>query len=140
MEETEDTKPKHQFKSKEEMGGSLDPRINSKGNPDIAKYAGNRKNKPDGTKLTNRELREREFMSLLRKIKPHTATAIARAASIMNNREASHQHVLKAATILLEQYKETLLEVYDKDYDEEVGEEVQQQNSPVFSLKVVGGE
>jgi hypothetical protein len=139
MEETEKEKP-WQFKSKDQLGGAVDPRINSKGNPDIAKYAGNRKNKPDGTKLTNRELREREFMSLLRKLKPHVADAIMSAVKIMKNQEANHANQLKAATILLQQYRDTMLEVYDKDYDEEVGEEVQQQNSPVFSLKIVNAD
>lgn len=129
-----------QFKSKDSLGGELDPRINSKGNPNIAMYANNRKAKPDGTKLTNREIRQREFLSLLRKIKPHAASAIARAASIMNNKEASHQNVLKAAVILLQQYRETMEAVYDKEYDEDAGEEIQQNNSPVFSLKIVNGE
>ena len=135
MEELESLKPKNQFRSKEELGGQLDPRINLKGNPNIGKYA----KENAGKKLTNRELREREFMSLLRKLKPHVSDAIMAAVKIMKNPEAAHQNQLKAATIILQQYKEVMEGVYDKDYDEEAGEEVQQA-TPVFSLKVVGGE
>ena len=132
--ENGDKKP-WQFKSREQLGGVLDPRINSKGNPNIGKYA----KENAGKKLTNRELREREFMSLLRKLKPHVAGAIMTAVKIMGSEDAAHQNKLKAATIILQQYKEVMEGVYDKDYDEEAGEEVQQNNSPVFSLKVVNG-
>jgi len=137
MEDFEEQKPRNQFRSKEELGGEVDPRINTKGNPNLKNFAGNRSKRPDGTKLTNRELRERELMSLLRKLKPHVSDAIMQAVKIMKNPEAAHQNQLKAATILLQQYKETMQGVYDKDYDEEAGEEVQQA-TPVFSLKVVG--
>lgn len=120
------------FKSREELGGEIDPRINVKGNPNFGKdYI-----KP---KFTNRELREREFMHLLRKLKPHVSDAIMAAVKIMNNKEAAHANQLKAATILLEQYKQTMQQVYDKEYDDEGAEEVQQQQTPVFSLKVVNG-
>lgn len=120
------------FKSKEELGGEIDPRINRKGNPNFGKdYI-----KP---KFTNRELREREFMNLLRKLKPHVAEAIMAAVNIMKNKEAAHANQLKAATIILDQYKQTMQQVYDKDYDEDGAEEVQQQSTPMFSLKVVNG-
>ena len=95
-----------------------------------------RENKP-----TNRELKERELLMLLRKIKPHVAEAIMSAAKIMKNEEASHQNQLKAATILLDNYRRLTLDLYDGDEEklEQEGTEVQQQNSgPVFSLKIVG--
>jgi hypothetical protein len=119
------------FKSKEELGGEIDPRINVKGNPDFGK----KRYIPE--KPTNRYLRERELMGLLRKLKPHVAEAIMAAVNIMKNKEAAHANQLKAATILLDQYKQTMKEVYDKDYDEEEAEEVQQQQTPLFSLKLV---
>lgn len=138
-EELEKQKKPHLFRSKEELGGLVDQRINSKGNPDIAKYAGNRSKKnADGKPLTNRALRERELMSLLRKIRPHMADAIMTAVKVMKSPEAADNSKLKAATIILQQYKDTMMEVYDKDYDEAEGEEIQQDNSPVFSLKIVG--
>lgn len=120
------------FKSKEELGGEIDPRINVKGNPNIGK------SRYFPEKMSNRQLRERELMGLLRKLKPHVADAIMAAVKIMKNQEAAHANQLKAATILLQQYKDTMLEVYDKDYDDSEAEEIQQDNSPVFSLKIVG--
>lgn len=124
-------KSPNKFKSKEELGGEIDPRINTKGNPEFGKrnYFAEKK--------TNRQLRERELMSILRKLKPHVADAIMAAVNIMKNKEANHANQLKAATIILQQYKETMEAVYDKAYDEEDGEEVQQQQAALFSLKVV---
>ena len=92
-------------------------------------------------KPTNRELKERELVMLLRKIKPHVAEAIMQAADIMKNKEASHQNQLKAATILLDNYRRLTLDMYDgEDQAEEAGVEVQQNNAAVFSLKVVNEE
>jgi hypothetical protein len=92
-------------------------------------------------KPTNRELKERELVMLLRKIKPHVAEAIMQAADIMKNKEASHQNQLKAATILLDNYRRLTLDMYDgEDQAEEAGIEVQQNNAAVFSLKVVNEE
>jgi hypothetical protein len=92
-------------------------------------------------KPTNRELKERELVMLLRKIKPHVAEAIMQAANIMKNDEASHQNQLKAATILLDNYRRLTLDMYDgEEQAEEAGVEVQQNNAAVFSLKVVNEE
>lgn len=92
-------------------------------------------------KPTNRELKERELVMLLRKIKPHVAEAIVQAANIMKNQEASHQNQLKAATILLDNYRRLTLDMYDtEDADSEASTEIQQQNAAVFSLKVVNEE
>lgn len=113
------------FKSKKELGGAVDKNINKLGRL-------KRENAP-----TNRELREREFMSLLRKLKPLVADSINTAANIMKNKEALDSNRLKAAIILLDNYKEMVEDVYDNEIAEEVGEEVQQPNTPVFSLKVI---
>ena len=92
-------------------------------------------------KPTNRELKERELVMLLRKIKPHVAEAIMQAANIMKNDEASHQNQLKAATILLDNYRRLTLDMYDgEEQAEEAGVEVQQNNAAIFSLKVVNEE
>jgi len=113
------------FKSKEELG-HLDPKINAKGRGIAA-----------ASTLNNRQLREKELLGLLRKLKPHMSDAIMAAVKIMKNEDASHQNQLKAATILLEQYKETLQDAYDKSYDEAENSEANQDTSPLFSLKVV---
>jgi hypothetical protein len=88
-------------------------------------------------KLTNRQLREKEFLSLLRKLKPLVAESIKTAANIMKDDDASHQNQLKAAVLILQNYKDMVSETYAVGYDEEAGEEIQQQNAPVFSLKMV---
>jgi hypothetical protein len=116
------------FVSKEKNGGVTDPKINTKGRIDQLAPA---------KKPTNRQLREREMLALLRKLKPLVAESINTAAKIMRNEEAAHVNQLKAATILLENYKEMVEELYDKTYDDEGAEEIQQPNTPVFSLKVI---
>jgi hypothetical protein len=104
--------------------------------------SGNLKGRPKKESIfekpTNRELKERELVMLLRKIKPHVAEAIMQAASIMKNEEASHQNQLKAATILLDNYRRLTMDMYDgEEQADEAGVEVQQNNAAVFSLKVV---
>lgn len=104
--------------------------------------SGNPNGRPKSVNLldkpTNRELKERELVMLLRKIKPHISEAIVQAASIMKNAEASHQNQLKAATILLDNYRRLTLDMYDgEEQADEAGLEVQQNNAAVFSLKVV---
>ncbi len=109
-----------------------DPRINRKGRP---------RNEDRKEKPTNRELKERELIMLLRKIKPHVAEAINAAVLIMGDEKAAHQNQLKAATILLDNYRRLVLDVYEgEDKENEAGTEIQQQNAPVFSLKVVNGD
>jgi 3-phosphoglycerate kinase len=107
--------------------------------------SGNPNGRPKKTsvldKPTNRDLKERELIMLLRKIKPHVAKAISQAAEIMQNEEASHQNQLKAATILLDNYRRLTLDVYDgEDADDKEGTEIQQQNAPLFSLTVIDNE
>jgi hypothetical protein len=119
------------FVSKENNGGEIDPKINTKGRIDQLAPA---------KKPTNRQLREREMLSLLRKLKPLVADSINTAAKIMKSEQAADVNKLKAATILLENYKEMVEELYDKDYDDEGAEEIQQPNAPIFSLKVVNNE
>lgn len=116
------------FKARAENNGEIDKNINVKG----------QFKKPG--RITNRQIKERELLSLLRKIKPHVAEAIMKAADVMNNEEASHQNQLKAAVILLDNYKNLVGDLYDEDHADEEGVEIQQGNNPVFSLKVVGDE
>jgi hypothetical protein len=112
---------------KKTADGEYDPKINLNGRP-----------KGDGKKLTNREVREREFLSLLRKLKPLVAQSISTACKIMGNEEASHMNRLKAATIILSEYKSALENTYNENYDEAEAEEVQPAGKgAVFSLKMI---
>ena len=113
------------FKAKEENNGQVDPNIN---------LGGRRKREKQ---LTRREIRGNELLSLLRKVKPHVAEAIMKAALIMKNNDASHQNQLKAAVILLDNYKSLLGDLYGTEVvSDETGEEVQP-NTPLFSLTVI---
>ena len=104
-------------------------------------YAGRPKKESLLDKPTNRALKERELITLLRKIKPQISEAILTAAAIMKNEEASHQNQLKAATILLDNYRRLVLDVYDgEEQADQEGTEIQQNNAPVFSLKMVGAD
>lgn len=114
------------FKATKDNGGVPDPRINRLGTI-----------KPNKEK-SRRTLREEQLISLLRKIKPHLSESITTAATIMRNREASHQNQLKAAVILLNAYKELVNDVYDGD-EEEIGTEIQP-NTPTFSLRMINTE
>lgn len=111
---------------KKSANGEIDQRINRNGRPKKIDLL---------EKKTNRELKEKELLMLLRKIKPHVSEAIIQAARIMKNEEASHQNQLKAATVLLDNYRKLTLDLYDGDQEAE-GTEVQE-NAPSFSLTLL---
>ena len=90
----------------------------------------------DKEKKTNRALREKAFVQLLRKFQPHQSKAVMTAVRIMDNEEASDQNKLKASALIIGVYKELLKDAYHKDYDTDQGEEIQD-NSPIFSLKMI---
>ena len=108
--------------------GVGDPNINRNGRP-----VGSRKDRT----LTRRELKEREQMQLLRKFKPLVAEAISRASRILRADEAKHVDQLKAAVIILDNYKQLVNQVYDGN-DDEMGEEVQP--AQVYSLHVINSD
>lgn len=112
------------FKRREANGGEIDSNINTQG-----------RLKPEKV-ITKRSIREKELLSLLRKIKPHLSDSIMTAASIMKNKEASHMNQLKACTVLLGAYKDLINDVYNGEDPEEEGTEVQPQGT-VFSLRMI---
>lgn len=116
----------------------------TKGDPNIKPGGGPLSDEATKQKLKRRSVKEKELATLLRKIKPHVAESIMTAARIMKNPTAQHQHQLKAATILLDNYQKLVHDVYeaqDENESEESGNlpvpEVQEDNSPVFSLRVI---
>ncbi len=116
------------FKSRAALGGQIDPNINAHGRLDRKII-----------KATPREIRNAELLALLRKFKPNVAEAVKTAVEIMKMKEATETSRLKACTIVLDNYKELVGDLYDGT-DEEIVEEIQEANRPVFSLKVVGQE
>ena len=94
----------------------------------------------DGTeeKPTNREIRERALLELCRKFKPLQTRAIQTALKIMENEQGADQNRLKAAVFLSQTYRQLLIDTFNKDYDEDEGEEIQQgPKAPVFSLTMI---
>ena len=114
---------------KKSIDGVTDPNINREGRP----VRGDKK-------PTKRELRERELLMLLRKIRPHVADSIYQASKIMKNDQAADQNRLKACTILLDAYRKLTLDLYDSDALDEEGQEIQEQNQNTFSLKMISGD
>ena len=109
---------------KRDENGRVDPRINVEGR------------KKSTRKLTRREIRENELLSILRKIKPHIAESITTAAKIMKSDQAQDGNKLKAAVILLNAYRDIVGDVYNGVDAEDEGTEVQD-TAPVFSWKMI---
>lgn len=107
-----------------------DARINRDGRPKIK----------DAEKPTNRSLREKSFLQLVRKFYPLQSQAIQVAAKIMNDEKASENGRLKGAALIITTYKDLLKDVYDYRYDEESAEPMQEDNKPVFSLRMINSE
>lgn len=91
-------------------------------------------------KKTNRTLRQDEYLSLVRKFKPHLAKAIRAATNILDDPDASETGKLRSSALILQTYKDLVKELYSAAYDDEEAEEIQQNNSPIFSLRMIGKE
>lgn len=113
-----------------------------KGNPNWSKgTSGNPEGRPrvlDKDKKTNRTQRQEEFMSLVRKFKPHIAKAVKAAVAILENDKASESGKLRASALILQTYQDLVKSLYDYRYDEEEAEEIQESNKkPAFSLHMI---
>lgn len=117
------------FKRKQLNNGEIDPNINLNGRID------GRKAEPP----TNREVRNREFISLIRKLKPHLSSSVKTVMEIIESEDSSDQNKLKAAALVIQMYKELVKDVYDQQYDEQEGVEIQPANTPKFSLTMISG-
>lgn len=91
-------------------------------------------------KPTNRSLREKAFLELVRKFRPLQAKAIAAAVAVLDNKESQDTNKLKSAALIIGTYKDLIKETYDYKYDLEEAVPMQEENKPVFSLKIVGNE
>jgi hypothetical protein len=89
-------------------------------------------------KPTNRVLRERALLEMVRKFRPLQAKALTAAVSIIDNKEAQDTNKLKAAALIIGTYKELIKETYDYRYDDSENEEMQKSEAmPKFSLHVL---
>jgi len=105
-----------------------------KGDPNINRDG----RRPKKDKKTPRQIRNSELESLLRKIKPHVSKSIMTAVGIMDRVEdVSDASKLKAATIILDLYKDTVIKLYDgQDVETDEDLEEVEANKPfqVFSF------
>jgi len=102
--------------------------------------SGNPKGRPtvkDDEKPTNRSLRQKALLEMVRKFRPIQAKAIAAAVAILDNKEASENGKLRSAALIIQTYKDLVKDVYDYRYDDEEAEEIQVDNKPVFSLRMI---
>lgn len=102
--------------------------------------SGNPNGRPpkDPTKIkTNRERREDTLLALVRKFSPHVSKAVLTASRMLDNENASDMNKLKASSLILVTYKDLVKDLYNKDYDSEEGEAIQESSGPTFSLKMI---
>ena len=121
------------FKARKDNGGQIDSAINTRGRP----------LKKDEKTLTRREAKDKEMLTLARKLKPGAQVALKEALKILNNDKASEAAKLKAAEIYLKYFHLTVDKLYQPSGADELPEsetkveDVQPDNWPVFSLKII---
>jgi len=124
------------FKARKDNGGQIDSAINTRGRP----------LKKDEKTLTRREAKDKEMLTLARKLKPGAQVALKEALKILNNDKASEAAKLKAAEIYLKYFHLTVDKLYQPSGADEIPEsetkveDVQPDNRPVFSLKIINNE
>ena len=124
------------FKARKDNGGQIDSAINTRGRP----------LKKDEKTLTRREAKDKEMLTLARKLKPGAQVALKEALKILNNDKASEAAKLKAAEIYLKYFHLTVNTLYAPSAADEIPEsetkveDVQPDNRPVFSLKIINNE
>ena len=105
-----------------------DARINRNGRPLVV----------DAEKPTNKSLRNKAFLQLLRKFAPHLTGAVNTAVGIMGNKDASEAGKLKASALIIGTYRDLLKEAYNQQYDEDDATPIMEDNNkPVFSLRML---
>ena len=121
------------FKARKDNGGQIDSAINTRGRP----------LKKDEKTLTRREAKDKEMLTLARKLKPGAQVALKEALKILNNDKASEAAKLKAAEIYLKYFHLTVNTLYAPSAADEIPEsetkveDVQPDNRPIFSLRMI---
>ena len=115
------------FKTRQELNGEIDQNINTLGRIKPTKA------------LTKREIKDRELLSLARKVKPLMAEAIGVCAKVMRDEKASDASQLKASALLTSVYQQLIRDLYDgkDDVDEDQTSPEIQEQKPIFSLTMV---
>lgn len=118
------------FKKRSETG-EIDSRINVAGRPKVER------------KVSRREKKDKELEGLMRKLRPHLAASIGVISDVMKGEKTSDTNKLKAAALVIAEYRKLTLDVWGNDEDSEgsgevIEEQEDQDMAPVFSLKIVG--
>lgn len=104
-----------------------------KGDPNINRQG--RIEKSD--KPTAKQIKQKEFLSLLRKLKPLLSKSVNAASKIIDDEDASEAGKLRAAALLIQTYKDLVKEVYEDSDTEESAAEIDTNVAPVFSMRVI---
>lgn len=121
------------FVSRENNNGQVDPNVNRRGRP----LKGQEK------KITRREAKDKEMLTLARKLKPGAQIALREALKILNNEAATENAKLKAAQIYLKYFTLVVDKLYEASGKDELPEsesnveDVQPQQPVQFSLHVL---
>ena len=121
------------FVSTKDNGGKRDSNINKLGRP----------LKKDEKTLTRREAKDKEMLTLARKLKPGAQIALKEALKILNNDKASEAAKLKAAEIYLKYFHLTVDKLYAASGADELPEsetqveDLQPKHKPAFSLHMI---
>ena len=121
------------FKARKDNGGQIDSAINTRGRP----------LKKDAQTLTRREAKDKEMLTLARKLKPGAQIALKEALKILNNDKASEAAKLKAAEIYLKYFHLTVDKLYAASGADELPEsetqveDLQPKHKPAFSLHMI---
>ena len=94
----------------------------------------------DAEKPTNRSVRQKELLSLVRKFKPLQSKAINAAVKILDDNQATEMGKLKSAALIISTYQQLLKDTFDYRYDESESEEIQIDNKPTFSLRMINND
>jgi len=118
-----------------------EPQEKKKGNPNwVRGVSPNPAGRPkvlNKEKKTNRELRQESLLALTRKLYPHLTKSVQAAVNILDNKESSESGKLKASALIISTYSQLIKDLYNKDYDDDSGEAIMQDNKPILSLRVL---
>ena len=95
-------------------GGVRDPKISITGRP--------RKDQEEEKKVTRRSLRQQEFFTVARKVKPHVTKALMTMVRLLDDPNSSEATKLKAADAVLSHYKSLVKEAFVDENDRELQE------------------
>ena len=91
----------------------------------------------DGDKPTNKSLRAKALIEMVRRFRPIQQKAIKAAVDILDNKDASEGGKLKSAALVIEVYRGLIKDLYNIQYDTDEAEEIQEENVPKFSLHMI---